>query len=127
MQGIVQRKITEYDHHWLLSITNSGRNGVQKFWSYVRTFDRKDPHQEDEDTSHAVSYLKGHLASYLKQLFASPPAQPPEAPPAFPCTSAKDSVEQCEWVITLLALDQALVRIGARTAQEWDNIPAGLV
>ncbi|KAL1425459.1 hypothetical protein MTO96_003536 [Rhipicephalus appendiculatus] len=131
MQQLVQRKIAESDHKKLKELATPGRSGIQNFWRYISSLDRKSPSRptrRDETTGEPVSGVKKRITDYIQNVFGAP-APVGAAETVAHITSARDEtqVKDREWKVSRVALERALARIASQTAQGLDGIPAGLV
>ncbi|KAL3185320.1 hypothetical protein MRX96_030137 [Rhipicephalus microplus] len=129
MQTIFQSKIAEHNRRQLQSFTASGRNGAKKFWTYVSSLSGKAKVAQirHEDTGLPVSDMDKHLADHMRKLYDFCNGDPEikvtvDNPINEYCLSNK---VKCE--VTRSALDRAIKRTGAHTAQGLDGIPAGLL
>ncbi|KAH6920536.1 hypothetical protein HPB50_028475 [Hyalomma asiaticum] len=128
MQGLVQCKIAEYDSVQIRALAASGRNGAKKFWTYVSSLDRTPPQPtlRHESNGQAVTDLQKHIRDHLQALYDST-HDSHETVDVEPAGQPSQSEESNIWQVTRVAIDRAMARISAHTAQGPDGIPAGLI
>lgn len=128
MQALVQRKIAEHDSLQIRALAASGANGTKKFWTYISSLDRAplQPTLRHESSGQPVTDLQKHISDHLQALYDSTHdnREPMDDDPA---GQPDQSEESNIWQVTRVAIDRAMTRISAHTAQGPEGIPAGLI